>query len=394
MAKQVRALFEATDLYTANLNATAHKVINQGGTYSGKTYAIMQALFTEALNNPRETITVAAESIPTIKAGALKDAQDIVHSSPLLASLIIDYHATDRVYTLANKSKIEFKSYKDWGSAKNGKRHRLFINEVNNVPKRICDELMMRTEKKIYLDYNPNEEFWVHTELIGQQDVKFIRSWHEHNTFLTPVQHKRIEDIADAELWKVYARGITGKLEGLILRNWHECDYVPLTARLIGTGMDFGYTNDPTAVVNVYMGDGALYLDELIYSTDLTNDMISAQLKAAGHDAGNVIIADSADPKSIDELTKMRWYMEAANKGPDSIKAGIDILNRYKIYVTRRSINLKKELRTYKWRQTKTGLLLNEPVDFNNHALDAVRYVALNRLGANFRSGKIHIETI
>lgn len=392
-------LFEVTDVYTANLNSTCPINVNQGGTYSTKTYSIIQVLFTEGLQNPKEVITVVGQDIPNLKVGALRDAQNIVDSSRKLQSLIKSYNKSERIYRLYNDTVIEFMSYDDWQDAKSGKRDRLFINEVNGVPKRIYDELALRTAKKIYLDYNPNEEFWVHTELIGKPGVKFIRSDHRHNTFLTQVQHNKIEAIDDPELWKVYARGYTGKLEGVIFRNYNIVPKIPEGAKHIGTGLDFGFTNDVTAAVDVFMVDGELWLDELLYEQGLTNvpilgaevqaPNISDRFKQLGLSGKKEIIGDSAEQKSVRELSLAGWNIQGAIKGPESIRTSIDILRRYKLNVTQRSYNLKKELNAYKWRQDKkTGKTLNEPVDFMNHLIDGLRYVALARLGSNVRTGK------
>ena len=365
-------------LILSNRDATTDIIINQGGTSSGKTYSILQNLFLHAIENDRCIITVAGQDIPNLKVGPIRDAHNIVDNTEGLNNYILEYNKSDRVFTFVNGSIIEFKSYDDAQDAKQGKRDYLFLNEANGVDKIIWDELYIRTKKKSYIDYNPNNEFWVHTELIGKPNVTLIISDHRHNTFLDQKIHDKIEAIDDPELYKVYARGLTGKLEGVIFRDYNVVNGVDPDAKLIGYGLDFGFSNDPTALVALYSHSGELIIDELIYDRGLLNIRISDLMRELG--VNGRIIADSAEPKSIAELGAYGWQIEGAKKGPDSIRQSINTLKRYKLNVTQRSSNLKKELNGYKWKQNKDGKLDNEPVDFLNHAIDALRYASLNIL--------------
>jgi len=389
----IHNLFDTTDVFSANYYSTKQIVINQGGTSSGKTYSILQCLFLHAIQDAGSIITVAGQDIPNLKVGALRDAQNIVDNSPTLQTFIHDYNKSDRIYTFNNKSIIEFKSYDDWQDAKSGKRDYLFLNEMNGVPRVIWDELFMRTRKKAYGDYNPNSEFWVHRELLGRENVELIISDHRHNTYLDKVIHDKIESIEDDELWKVYARGATGKLEGIIFRNYNVFPNVPENAKYIGTGLDFGFTNDPTAIVECWQASGELFFNELIYETRLTNSDINNKLNDIGFSKYRDIIADSAEPKSIADLNNYGWNVYPASKGADSVRSSIDLLKKWKLNVTQRSTNLRKELNGYKWKQNKDGVLLNEPVDLMNHAIDAIRYIALNKLNNNF-SGEYSIDVL
>lgn len=371
-------MFKTTDVFLSNRNAETDIIINQGGTSSGKTYSILQNLFLHAIENDRCIITVAGQDIPNLKVGPIRDAHNIVDNTEGLSNYILEYNKSDRVFTFVNGSIIEFKSYDDAQDAKQGKRDYLFLNEANGVDKIIWDELYIRTKKKSYIDYNPNNEFWVHTDLIGKPNVTLIISDHRHNTFLDQKIHDKIEAIEDPELYKVYARGLTGKLEGVIFRDYNVVSGVSPDAKLIGYGLDFGFSNDPTALVALYSQSGELIVDELIYERGLLNVRISDLMRELG--VNGRIVADSAEPKSIAELSAYGWQIEGAKKGPDSIRQSINTLKRYKLNVTQRSSNLKKELNGYKWKQNKDGKLDNEPVDFLNHAIDALRYASLNIL--------------
>lgn len=389
-------MFEAGPLYLANLEAPEKTLINQGGTSSSKTFTIMQLLFYWAYSKPRFVITVIGESIPNLKKGAYRDAETIYALTPELDLYIASWNKTDRIIYFKNGSIIEFTSYETEQSAKNGKRDIAFFNEANGIVYQIYWQVARRTRFKVILDYNPSAEFWAHEKVIGKPNTRLIISDHRHNLWLSQEQHDEIEAIKDEdeELWKVYARGLTGKIEGLILKKWSVCETIPEGAKHLAAGLDFGFTNDVTAVVDMYMLNGELWADELIYETGLTNvpilgaprqePNISDSLTEIGFNKRLVIIADSAEQKSIAELKSIGWAIEPATKGPDSVINGLDILKRYHLNITRRSTNLRKELNSYKWKvDKKTGLPLNEPIDKFNHAIDAMRYVALKALNHN-----------
>lgn len=376
-------------LFDLNYNATEPIVVNQGGTSSGKTFAILQVLFCLAIETGGLVITVCGQDMPNLKAGAVRDALAIYHSGTQLSQAVKTYNKSDRFFEFVNGSIIEFKSYESAQDAKSGKRDYLFVNEANGISWDVYNELALRTKKRVFLDYNPNVEFWVHDRLLGQSGVQLIISDHRHNPFIDDAVRQKIESLkyVDEELWKVYARGLTGKINGLIFNNWQLCEAIPQDARLIATGLDFGFTNDPTACLQVYRQNGELWVQELFYEPALTNTDISARLKQYGLSFSNEIIADSAEPKSIEELRRMGWNISAAKKGPDSVANSIDILQRYKVNITRASTNLRNELGRYKWKTDKAGRSVNQPVDSWNHLIDAFRYVALNKLGVNNQGG-------
>ena len=369
-------------LFEANYHTTAEIVVNQGGTSSGKTYSILQVLMLYAVAQQRKVITVVGQDIPNLKSGALRDALTITDESDTIKNAILSYNKSERVFQFRNGSIIEFRSYADPQDAKSGKRDYLFINEANGISWDIYQELSLRTKTRIYIDYNPNAEFWVHDRLIGRKNVQLIISDHRHNPFLSTKMRQKIESIKneDIELWKVYARGMTGKISGLVLNNWQLCDDIPPRAKLVAIGLDFGFTNDETGCLAVFKQNGELWVDELFYETGLTNPDIAKQLSTIGLSKNALIVADSAEPKSIEELRRLGWNIVPAKKGADSINISIDILKRYKLNISRRSINLRRELARYKWKTDLAGRTLNEPIDRWNHLIDPLRYVALNQL--------------
>ena len=382
---EVRELFTVEErlyLYDLNINSDKRVLVNQGGTSSGKTYSIMQVLFELGYEEPNSIITVVGQDIPNLKVGAYRDAKTIMNSNDLVTDFYPTINEGERIIKCKNGSIIEFKSYADAQDAKSGKRDYLFVNEANGISYDIYWQLAIRTRKKVFIDYNPTSRFWAHDELIGREGVELIISYHKGNRFLSEEEHQRIESIADPELKRVYARGKTGKIEGLVLTNWEICDTLPPEEewKMSCYGLDFGFTNDPSALEQVVLAHGELWIDEKIYSTGLTNPDIASRAKEQGLTGQQQIVADCAEPKSIRELQGCGLWVTASPKGADSIVSGLDILKRYKIHVTRHSLGILSNLRAYKWSKDKDGNTTNKPEDKNNHGIDAIRYVVLEKL--------------
>ena len=356
-------------------------VVHQGGSSSGKTYGILQYLFSVGAANPNEIITVVGQDIPNLKVGAYRDAQNILDDSEALrdwypAEL---HNKSNRSFRCVNGSLVEFNSYSDEQDAKSGKRQRLFVNEANGVPYEVFEQLRMRTTKQVIIDFNPSAEFWAHKRL---QEAHWVITSFRDNAFISPAVRERIlsyeptkENIergtADKYRWDVYGLGKVGRLEGLILPNWERGRF-PDDYKWRIYGLDFGYTNDPTALVEIRLHRGNLHVKEHLYRSGLTNQDISREMERIGIDRNELIIADSAEPKSIEEINRMGWHIRGAIKGKDSINQGIDILKRYKLIVE--GENIAKELNSYIWAKDRNGNLLNKPIDSFNHCIDAMRY--------------------
>lgn len=356
-------------------------IANKGGTRSGKTYSVISLLVTLATTSDKKrTIDVVSESLPHLKRGAINDFNTITDADNLTDGIHYESNLTDRVYTFRSGTVIRFFSADDWGKVKGSKRDILFINECNRVGYEVYRQLAVRTTETIFLDWNPDAEFWYELKGISaKNDTIEIHSTYKDNKFLSEQQIAEIESNKDDEnWWNVYGLGLTGRPQGVIYTRWDQVNSIPQEATLVARGLDFGFTVDPTAIIDVYKLHGELWLDEQCYTKGLTNDKIADVLR--GRDGWTV--ADSAEMKSIQEIKNFGIRtIEPAIKGADSVRAGIQILQRYKMNVTSRSLNLIYELRNYKRKENHlTGEILNEPIDKFNHALDAVRYVALNRL--------------
>ncbi len=302
------------------------------------------------------------------------------------------WNKTLLTYTFANGSTIEFFSADQEAKLRGARRQVLYINEANNIEFEAYHQLAIRTSEAIYIDFNPVSEFWAHTEVLAEQDSELIVLTYRDNEALPATIRDDIEAAQVkaatsnywANWWKVYGLGEVGSLQGVVFDDWQQVDGIDFANdKLVAIGMDWGFTNDPTAVVAVYKRGGAILVHELMYSSGLTNQDIADHFRKLGIGRSWPIIADSSEPKSIEEVHRLGFNIQRADNGPDSIRNSIDILKRQPLLVTRESTNLIKELRNYTWDTDKTGASLNEPIDRYNHAIDAVRYVALNKLSVN-----------
>lgn len=358
----------------------ARKRVIQGGTSAGKTYAIIPILIDKALKKGRLKITVVAETLPAVKEGALDIFKTIMEDTGRWIDS--NWNASSLTYTFGNKTRIQFKSFDTEGKAKaSGKRDILFLNEANHIPFPIADALIIRSIET-YIDFNPDNEFWVHTEVLTEHNSEFLLLTYMDNEGLSKetledllIKKKKAETSSYwANWWKVYGEGQIGNLQGVIFENWKQIDTIPTDAKLVGRGMDFGFTNDPTTCIDIYQYNNEYIFDERIYKTGLTNPEIWREYKTLGIDNSIYTVADSAEPKSIKELSSLGMRIIGADKGKDSIMFGIQRMQEVKFNVTSNSLNLIKELRSYVWATDKENNKLNKPIDSHNHAIDAIRY--------------------
>lgn len=366
--------------------------IVQGGTSSSKTFSIIPLLISYAIENPMSEISIVSESIPHLKRGAIKDFQKIM----ILCDLYKDsqMNKSDLKYRFKNGSYIEFFSVDQPDKLRGARRDILFVNECNNIDFESYQQLSVRTKKFIYLDYNPTNEFWVHTELMNDIDTDFVVLTYKDNEALDIAIVKEIEKAKEKaktssyweNWWNVYGLGQLGSLEGVIFNNWQIIDNIPVEATLLGSGLDFGFSNDPTSQIFVYQWNDKIICDEGIYSTGLLNTDIIRLMK---QDKRLPIWADSAEPKSIEEIRRAGFNIKSVEKGKDSIVYGISVLQDKEILVTKPSVNLIKELRSYSWDKDKAGKKLNKPIDDFNHAIDALRYFAMMHFKNSNRRFKI-----
>jgi len=385
-------MFKYTTAIKKIRSLTKRKKVIQGGTSAGKTFGILPILIDKAARTPMLEISVVSESIPHLRRGAMKDFLKIMK----LTHRYVDAHWNRSLltYTFANGSYIEFFSADMDDKLRGARRNILYVNEANNVTFEAYLQLSIRTNKEIYIDFNPTQEFWAHTEVVPQEDADFIILNYQDNEALDENIVKEIESAKEKaktssyweNWWKVYGLGEIGSLQGAVFNNWKQIDKIPEEAKLIGIGLDFGYTNDPTAIVEVYNWNGQRIINELCYRSGMLNTDIAKILPS------NVpIYADSSEPKSIDEIRRFGKTIRGVTKGKDSINYGIQVMQSQEYLVTSNSTNLIKELRGYIWDTDKSGTKLNKPIDYNNHGLDALRYHEMETIGLKNAQGKYYI---
>jgi len=359
-------------------NSNKRITIEQGGTRSGKTYNIlMWIIFKYTSDNIGHTITICRKTYPALRASCMRDFFDILKKYGLYNE---EHHNKSNSEYLLNGNLIEFISLDQPQKLRGRKRDLLYVNEANEIYFEDWQQLIFRTTGKVILDYNPSDEFhFIYDKIKPRDDSDFYITTYLDNPFLDTETVNEIERLKDIDLnyWLIYGLGQIGSNQSLIFRI-NEVKQVPDEAKLLAFGCDFGYTNDPTTIVAVYLLGDELYLDELLYKTNLTNQDIAKEFTQLGFDRRTEIFADDSEPKSIEEIYRMGWNIKKANK--KEVLLGIDMMKRYRLNVTMKSTNMIKEFKNYKWVEDKNGNILNKPVDMFNHSIDATRYVLYNKL--------------
>jgi phage terminase large subunit len=380
----MRKVIQVSSVFRKNEAAKTKIVVNQGSSRSGKTYSILMVLIlVKALEQDDGVFTIVRKTMPSLKATAMRDFFEILKNHGMYDEKL--HNKTENTYQL-NGNLFEFVSLDQPQKKRGAKRTYLFLNEANELNLEDWIQLSIRTEKQIFIDYNPSmEEHWIYDVVIPRADCTFIQSTYKDNLkFLPEEVVKEIENLKniDDNYWRVYGLGLPGQIKGLIFDNWDLVDEIPENCKWVVYGMDFGFTNDPTALIKVGMEGGELWLDELIYNRGLTNQDIAKWMGELGLRWVDEVIADN-QPKCIYEIKKEGFNVVATFKGKDSILAGLDIMKRFRIHITKRSGNLIREFKNYKWKEDQSGKATNEPIDKFNHGIDAVRYVCLAKVMVN-----------
>ena len=360
------------------------KVI-QGGTSASKTFSILAVLIDKAIKIPNLEISVVSESIPHLRRGANKDFLKIMKETGRF--IPHHYNKTLLRYEFTNGSYIEFFSADDESRLRGARRNVLYVNECNNINYDAFLQLQIRTDGEIYLDYNPTSKFWVHTEVLIQPDTELLILTYKDNEALSIEIVKQLEANREKaktssywENWcRVYLDGEVGQIEGTIFNDFEVIDKIPEEARLLGYGIDFGFSQDPASVIALYKIDENIIADEVVYQTGLLNSEMAKLMKEYG--VSGEIYADSAEPKSIQELRRFGFQVKPVEKGKDSVNYGIQILQQKHMMITKRSTNLLNELSLYMWKKNRDGGYDPTPIDMYNHAIDALRYAAMMTLG-------------
>jgi phage terminase large subunit len=346
-----------------------------GGTSASKTISILTWIidYCQSPQSRSKICTIASESYPHLEKGAILDFK--------LMMLDRNYwdenrwNETKHTYQFETGHRVEFSTMDTITKARGPRRDVLFINECNALSWPIVDQLVIRTREIVWLDWNPSEEFWFYSEMLGKRDdVEFITLTYKDNEALDASTVKEIESHRNNPAWwTVYGEGKLGVSVGRIYKDWAIIDTVPHEARLVRRGLDFGYSNDPSALIDIYEFNGGFILDEQLFQKGMQNNQIASFVKTIP-EPQMLIIADSAEPKSIDELKTNGLNVLPSNKGPGSVNQGIQFVQGQRISVTSRSLNVIKEYRNYLWLVDRDGKSTNTPSGGFDHSMDAIRY--------------------
>ena len=366
-------------VYDHLLTSEKKIIVEQGGTRSGKTYyIILWIIFEYCTNNTNKVITVCRKSFPSLRATVLRDFMSILEGHNLYNE---KFHnkSNSEYYLFGNL--IEFISLDQPQKIRGRKRDLLFINEGNELYWEDWQQLVFRTQERIVIDFNPSDEYhWIYDKVLPRDDCAFFKTTYLDNPFVEESIKKEIELLKDTDeqYWQIYGLGERAASRSTVFR-YAEVSHIPEDAELVAYGMDFGFSNDPSTLVSVYTKDINLYVKEHLYRTAMTTTDIHKFLLSEKLE-NKPIYADSAEPRLIEELRRMGHNIFPSLKGKDSVNAGIDLLKRYKINILSTSSNAISEFRNYKWKEDKTGALLNTPVDDNNHIIDPCRYATYSIL--------------
>jgi len=381
----------------------------EGGARSSKTYSIMQMLILLCIastsrmdddlkfltsvfsHKPPFRFSIARARLTWTKATVLKDFNDITHLIGIPFTPEFNPNRAEQIYFI-NGTEFDFIGLDEPMKLHGRAQDLTWINEAMETNWNDVQQLLIRTGGLKIFDYNPSAlNHWVYDKVATREDAITYYSTMLDNDFidkgvkeeilrLEPTAANIQQGTADITAWKIYGLGQRAALKGLIITNWEITKEFPAECRWVVHGLDFGFTNDPTTCIKIGLSEGVLYVDELFYKTAMTNADIDQALQNSKVTYYQELFADSADPKSIEELRRHGWNIKGAAKGPDSVNAGIDIIKRYKIFVTERSLNVIRELKNYKWKEDKNGDMINIPVDNFNHAMDALRYAVTSKI--------------
>jgi phage terminase large subunit len=373
----------------------------RGGQGAGKTISILILLVNHASSKPDKEILIISAELTKMRLTVIKDFVKVMK----LAGLYDERRfIAGTLYRFPNGSFIKFIGLDKADVGKGLRSDVAYFNEVNKCDAESFRQVASRA-KQVFADYNPDARFFIDEDVIGRDDCDFLQLTFEDNELLGVderneiLNYQRLGYHEDgtvknsywANIWRVYGQGEVGALQGVVFSNWSVIDSVPTEAKRLGYGMDFGYTNDPTTIVAAYEWNGQRIYDEVAYQTGLLNSDIAAIFKANGVTRNDNVYADSADPKSIDEINRYGFAVKPVTKGQDSIAYGIGLMQERPFFITKRSTNAAKELNAYCWDTDKDGNTMNKPIDAHNHFIDAARYIEMMlKLG---KAGRVKVRT-
>jgi phage terminase large subunit len=403
--KYSKAYFKILDLIVSNPKETVFVI--RGGQGASKTISILELLIQSLLSSTKE-VSVLSSELAKMKRTVIRDYKKICKDWGVIKNES-DFNKSESKHEYENDSYLDFLGADVNDVGKGFRRDIVYINEADKMDIDTAVQFISRAKLTI-IDYNPDSLFWgddyinennfitltfEDNEYLSQSEVDSILDY-KTKGFYNPnlpfellFKDENIKNSYWANKWRVYGLGMVGSLDGVVFDNWKQIDNLPINARLIGYGLDFGYTNDPTSIIEVYKYNDTRILNEICYNKGLSNSQISKYITTK-----LPCYCDSAEPKSIDELKSYGVNAYAVTKGNDSINFGIQVMQKENYLVTKNSINLINELQKYTWaKDKKTGLKLNKPIENFNHAIDAVRYHEMETLGIVKKTYSTSIRT-
>ena len=367
-------------------NANFTTISLQGSSRSSKTYNTLIWLVMYCLQHQNTRLSIVRATLPSIKGSVFIDFKDILIKMNIFDSKKLN--KTEFTYHFDNGSWVEFFSTDDEQKLRGRKRDILFVNEANELSYLEWQQLKMRTSNLSIIDYNPSfsDEHWI-CQLNNEERTYHFISTYKDNPFLEQSIIDEIESLQrkNESLWKIYGLGIQSQIEGLIFKNVEIIEAMP-PARQKFYGLDFGFSNDPTTIVEVIITDDSIYIDEKCYQTEMVASDIIRELKKCAESAK--IISESADPRLIREIRNAGINIHPVDKFQGSIEAGINKMLEYRIFITKNSLKTINEFKNYAYQQDKDGKWLNKPIDIYNHSIDAIRYIILTeKLGKKEKRG-------
>jgi len=371
----VKATLQTNKVFEILADSKKRITVMQGGSRSGKTYNILIWFIVKLLQEHGKTLTVVRQSLPSIKGSVLRDFVDIMGKLGIYDEN--NHNKTEQIYTL-NTNTIEFVSADQPQKIRGRARHYLFCNEANELTYEAWMQLIMRTESKIVIDYNPSDiSSWIYDNVVPRDDSDFYITTFRDNPFLPQELVDELERMKDADpnYWQIYGLGERGLSQDLIYTHYKTTESWPEDGEVV-YGLDFGF-NVPTAMIKVCFYEGSAYVREMLYETRLTTNDLCEKLKGLGIDRYDEIYCDAAEPKTIEELARNGFNAKSANK---DVTEGIRAVKGTPLFIHQDSLNLLKELKSYRWKTDKNGNKLDAPVKFSDHASDAMRYAIYSKL--------------
>ncbi len=358
---------QATRVYYENYKATERFVVNQGGSGSSKSYSLAQLFITKALKEDNKVFSIVRKSMPTLRATAMRDFFNVLEGLGIYSE--DNHNKTENIYKI-HGNEIEFFGLDEPQKVRSRRRDYLWLNEANEMTQESFRQLNMRTNKQVFMDFNPSDEFhWIYDDILTRKDAKLIVSTYKDNPFLPREIVKEIEHFRelDPNYWNIYGLGQRGVSSVRIYTRWELIDSLPEGEMVYG--LDFGW-NHPTALTRVVLKDDDVYTQEVIYESYITNQDLIKKMNDIGIDKDTYMFADSAEPQRIEEIKKAGYNIYPADK---DVKKGIDTIKSRRLFVDKESSNALKELKSYSWK-TKDDRVLDEPVKIRDDFVDSLRY--------------------